>query len=190
MIFDPLQLQDLTLRVLHLPNQAPPRVLPRFRTIKFRGAHGTNFPQFLRGVSMSRLKPVTINYGGITQSSTVLEQSRGASVTTGELSLSPVTSLSHSNITVICWFTDLIHLSISCVCEGPEQSGPRSFHPTDENIQDLVEALSRIRLLSLTPECSTPHGVTFASLVRLSRACDDLEVLAIRVLFREHHRWF
>ena len=29
-IFDLLQLQDLTLRVPHLPNQVPPRVLPRF----------------------------------------------------------------------------------------------------------------------------------------------------------------
>ena len=177
------RLQDLTLQEPRLPDQIPPEVLPRFRAITFNGNHGPNLLKFFKGISVRRLATVKITQGGIIQFSPFLELLRGASATMNALHLSPVTAFDHSSVPILCSFINLTHLSIGCVCEGPEQSGPCTFQPTDGNIQDLGEALPRIRLLSLPEACRTPHSVTFTSLVRLSRACGDLANLSIRVDF-------
>ena len=177
------RLQDLTLQEPRLPDQIPPKVLPHFRAITFNGNHGSNLLKFFKGISVKRLATVKITQGGIIQFSPLLELLRGASATMNTLHLSPVTALDYSSIVLLCSFTNLTHLSIGCVCEDPEQNGTCSFQPTDAKIQDLGEALPRIRLLSLPDGCREPHSVTFASLVRLSRACRDLANLAIKVDF-------
>jgi len=177
------RLQDLTLQEPRLPDQIPPEVLPRFRAITFNGNHGPNLLKFFKGISVKRLGTVRITRGGIIQLSPLLELLRGASATMDTFHFSPVTALDQSTITLLCSFTNLTHLSIGCVCEDPQQNGPCSFLPTDANIQDLGEALPRIRLLCLPEGCRESHCVTFTSLVHLSRACGDLTVLTIRVDF-------
>ena len=183
-ILDLPQLQDLTLQEPCLPNQIPPGVLPRLRAIEFRGDHGPNLRQFLRGASVSRLTTVMIKYGGIIQPSVVLEPLRGASATMDVLSLSPVKALGHSIITLLCFFTNLTHLVIGCICEDPGQSGLLcSLQLTDGDVLELGKALPHIRFLSLTPGCNTPRHVTFTSLTCLSRTCGNLNSLEIRVDF-------
>ena len=182
-IIDLPQLQDLTLQQPHLPDQMPPEVLPRFRTIAFNGNHGPNLLQFFRGVSVQKLTTVKITQGGTIQFSPLLELLRGASATMNTLYLSPVTAFDHSGITLLCLFTNLTCLSIGCVCEGPEQADLCSFQLTDKNIQDLGKALPHIRELHLPVGCRASHSVTFTSLVHLSRACMDLANLSIRVDF-------
>jgi len=182
-IFDLPRLQDLILQNPHLPNQFPPNVLPRFRTINFHGNHGPNLTQFLRGVPVSTLTAITISHGGIIQLSATLSPLRGASATMNTLYLLPVAALDHSSVTLLCSFTNLKSLSIGCVCENLGLNEPCSFRPTDENILELGKALPHINLLSLAPGCRGPRHVTVASLVCLSRMCDKLGDLSIRVDF-------
>jgi len=182
-IFDLPRLQDLTLQNPQLPNRIPPNVLPRFRTINFYGNHGTNLPQFLKGVPVSALTTVTISNGGIIQLSVTLNPLRGASATMNTISLSPVMALDHSGITLLRSFTNLKSLSIGCVCENLGPSGSCSFQPTDENILELGGALPRISFLNLAPGCRGPRHITFASLICLSRMCGKLGSLSMRVDF-------
>jgi len=183
-LFDLPRLQNLTLRKPHLPNQIPPNVLPRFRAINFHGNYGPNLPHFLREVPTSALTKVKISYGGIIQLSTTLDPLLDASAIINVLCLSPVTALDHSSVTLLCSFTNLTYLSIGCICEELGQIGPCSFQPTDENILELGGALPHIGSLSLAPGCRGPRHVTFISLICLSRMCDKLGDLSIRVDFR------
>jgi len=182
-IFNLPQLQDLTLQKPHLPSRTPPNVLPRFRAITFSGDHGLNLPQFLRGVPVSVLTTVTISRGGIIRLSAVLDALRGASATMSALYLTPVATLDHSNVPLLCLFTNLKSLSIGCICEDSGPSGPCSFQLTDENIRELGGALPHIHVLSLASSCRGPCHVTFASLICLSRMCGRLGGLLIRIDF-------
>ena len=182
-IFDLPWLRALTLREPHLQDQIPPGALPRLRAINFNGNHGPNLPQFLRGIPVSRLTTVVIRYGGIIQSSSTLEALRDASATMTTLSLLPVVTLNHSDITLLCSFTNLTSLSIGCICEDFKQSGACSFQVTDENVLELGGALPHIGSLRLAPSCRAPCDVTLTSLICLSRTCGNLETLEIRVDF-------
>ena len=182
-IFNLPRLQNLTLQRPHLPGQFPPNVLPRLQTINFHGNHGPNLPQFLRGVPVSALTAVTISHGGIIQLSAILDALCGASATMNTLYILPVMALDNSSVTLLCSFTNLRSLSIGCICENLGLSGPCNFQPTDENILELGGALPHILLLSLAPGCRGPRNVTFASLIYLSRMCDELGSLSIRVDF-------
>ena len=149
----------------------------------FRSNHGPNLPQFLRGIPVLALTAVTISHGGIIQLSATLNALRGASATINTFRLSPVMALDNSSVTLLCLFTNLRSLSIGCICENLGLSGPCNFQPTDENILELGGALPHILLLSLAPGCRGPRNVTFASLICLSRMCDELGSLSIRVDF-------
>ena len=182
-IFDLPRLQDLTLQNPHFPNRIPPNVLPRFQTIDFRGSHGPNLTQFLRGVPVLALTKVTISHGGVIQLSATLGPLRGASATMNTIRLSPVMALDNSSVTLLRSFTSLTCLSIGCACTNLGMNEPCSFQLTDGNILELGRALPHIRSLSLAPFCRGPRHVTFASLVYLSKTCGELGDLSIRVDF-------
>jgi len=182
-IFDLPRLRALTLREPHLPDQIPPKALPRLRAIAFSGNSGPNLPQFLRGITVSNLATVLIGYGGIIQSSSTLEALRDASATMTTLSLLPVVTLNHADITLLCSFTNLTSLSIGCICEDFGRSGACSFQVTDEDVIELGGSLPHISSLRLAPGCRSPCRVTLTSLICLSRTCSNLEGLSIRVDF-------
>jgi hypothetical protein len=133
-IFDLPRLRDLILQEPRLPNQIPPKTLPGLQTINFNGNHGSNLPQFLRSISVSRLAQVRISRGGAIEFSALLDSLRGAAATMNMFHLSPVTALDRSSITLLSSFTNLTSLTIGCVCESFQPNGPCSFQPTDENI--------------------------------------------------------
>ena len=183
-IFSLSQLRNLTLQEPSLPNQVSPKVLPHLQAINFNGNHGPNLPQFLRGLSAPGLARVRIFRGPTIQLPTLLESLRGASARAIDtLYLSPATALDNSSITLLRSFTNLTSLTIGCVCEDRELSGPCSFQLTDKNVQELGEALPRVRFLTLGSDCLGPRQVTFSSLVCLARTCSNLESLSIRVDF-------
>ena len=182
-IFDLPQLWTLILQDPHLPDQIPPKALPRLRAITFTGNHGPNLPQFLRGIPVSNLAMVTIGYGGIIQPSSTLEVLRGASATMNTLSLLPVMTLDDSSITLLCSFTNLTSLSIGCICEDFGRSAACSFQVTDKNVLELGGSLPHISSLNLAPGCRAPCHVTLTSLICLSKTCANLETLSIRVDF-------
>ena len=182
-IFDLPNLRILTLHEPHLPDQISPKILPHLQAISFSGNHGPNLPQFFRGLSVPRLAEARVSRGGIIQLSTLLESLRGASTTIGTFYFSPVAALDHSSIVFLRSFTNLTSLTIGCVCEERQPSGPCGFQPTDENVLELAEALPHVRFLGLGSDCLGPRHVTFTSLVCLSRTCGNLESLSLRVDF-------
>ena len=182
-IFNLPRLQGLSLHKPHFPNQIPSKILPLLEVIDFSGDHGSNLTQFLGSLSVQRLASVSISWGETVQLSTLLGPLRGAITTMNMLYLSPVMALDHSGITLLCSFTNLTSLTIRCTCERREPSLSCNSRLTDEAILELGEALPHINTLSLAPGCDTPCHVTFASLVRLSRACSSLGYLSIRVDF-------
>lgn len=182
-IFSLPRLQDLTLQELKFPNQIPPEVLPRLQAISLNGSDGPNLTQFLGAVSAPGLTALAIFHRGTVQLSPLLESLRGASTTMNTLYILPSAPFDHSSITILRSFTSLTSLTIGCGCEDLRPSGPCSFQLTDEDVQELGEALPRVRHLRLAPGCREPRQVTFRSLVWLSRTCSALGNLAIRVDF-------
>jgi len=175
------RLRDLSLQDPRFPNQIAPEILPRLEAIIFNGNHGSNLTQFLKRLPAQRLANVSISRGETIQLSTLLESLRGATATMNMLYLSPVTTLDHSSVILICYFTNLTSLTIRCSCE--ELGGLCSFDLTDEKILELGETLAHMRSLSLGAGCRGPRHVTFTSLTCLSRMCGNLESLSIRVDF-------
>jgi len=177
-IFNLPQLRRLTLQGPQLPNQIPSEISPPLEAIDFTSTHSSNLTQFLR--RFSRLMEVSIHCAETIQVSAVLGSLRGAGTTMNSLYLSPVPALDDPSITLLCTFTNLTFLRISCACEVTQ---PCSIQLTDEDVFDLGGALPHIRALNLAPGCHTPPDVTFASLILLSRTCSNLVYLAIKVDF-------
>jgi hypothetical protein len=180
-IFDFPRLQELVLRDPRLPNQIPPKTLPRLRVINLSGNHGSNLMAFLR--SLPGLSTVNITRGEPIEFSALLGSLLGTAATITELNISPIIILDHASITSLPSFTNLKSLTVGCVCGDPEPSGPCSFRTTDGNILKLGEALPHIRTLALGQGCRTTCRTTFESLIYLSRTCGKLESLSIRVDF-------
>jgi hypothetical protein len=93
---------------------------------------------------MLGLSTVKITRGERIEFSALLRSLLGAAATISELNISPITTIDHSSITFLRSFANLTSLTIGCICEDHQLSGPCSFQPTDGNILELGEALPRI----------------------------------------------
>ena len=83
-------------------------------------------------------------------------------------------------------FTNLRILYVGCLrWENGAHHGPCTFQSTNESVAELGAAMPNITHLTLgSPTCPNLRCVTFLSLVSLSKACQGLEILMIRVDFR------
>ena len=175
-------LRSLELGEPRLPDQIPPEILPPLETVGFTGHHGPNLTRFFGRLSGKKLGEVMVYSHEAIQFPALLESLSGAT-TVKYLILSPVTTLCRSSIALLCTFTNLTSLSIQCVCAEPSLGLQCDSQPTDQDLLDLGEALPHIRTLDLSPGCRMPCQVTFKSLINLSRTCDCLDYLSVKVDF-------
>ena len=182
MIFKLPLLRSLELEELWLPDQIPPEILPPLENVRFTANNGPNLTRFFGRLSGKKLGKVVVYSREAIQFPALLKLISEAT-TMNYLVLSPVTTLCHSSIALLCTFTNLTFLLIQCVCIKPSLALQCDSQPTDQDILDLGEALPHIRTLNLSPGCRMPCQVTFESPINLSRTCGYLESLSIKVDF-------
>lgn len=181
------QLRSLKLGRAQIPPDLPPNIFPsleEFVILRFDGQH-QNFFNRLRTVG---LKTIKIHYVDFFR---VIEEPMAAlsrfSASLEVLEISGVASLKFPSAVVPRpLFTNLRTLYVGCLrWENGDHHGPCTFQPTNESVVELGAVMPNITHLTLgSPTCSNLRCVTFLSLVSLSRACQDLEILMIRVDFR------
>ena len=182
-IFELPLLRSLKLKKPQFPDQIPSGILPSLELVSFRDTRGPNLTQFFGKLSTRKLVEVGVYYSETIQVPTLLHSLTGATATIENLSLSPVTALCRSSIALLCTFTNLTYLFITCACVEPIVGLQCTFQLTDQDLLDLGGALPLIHTLSLGPGCRTPCCATFKSLIGLSRTCGSLKSLSITVDF-------
>ena len=175
-IYDLPLLQSLELGEPQFSDQVPSEILSPLEDVRLICSCGPNLTQFLRRLSTKKLAALLIISGETIQPPTSIARLiNWATATLGCLNLSLVTTFGCSSIALLCTFTNLTSITISCVCVDHNIGLPLSFQPTDQDLLNLGGALPRIHSLDLSTGCRMLCQVTFKSLIGLSRICGNLE---------------
>lgn len=181
------QLRFLKLEKAHFPCDLPPNTLPSLEEVTILRFYGPRLQYFFKSIRTNDLKVVKI-YGidTIAFKKTITAISRfSGSLTVVEISAVENLDLP-SVVTPRLLFANLRTLYVGCLrWDVGLRRGPCAFRPTDQAIADLGAVIPNIARLTLgTLSCNTLPCATFLSLVSLSRTCQDLETLEIKVDFQ------
>ena len=180
-------LRSLRLEEVHYPCDLPLAAFQSLEEVTILRFRGQRLQDFFKRLCTTGLRVVNIHGTGdpITFKESVVKLSRfSTSLTT--LKITNVANLDLPNVAVTpLLFANLTYLRVGCPCWRDEIDGPCAFQPTDKTIATLGAAIPNVTQVTLgSPSCSTPQRATFLSLVSLSKACRDLESLAIGIDFQ------
>ncbi|KAF9649238.1 hypothetical protein BDM02DRAFT_1934317 [Thelephora ganbajun] len=180
------QLRNLRLEVARFPCDLPLDAFPSLEEVTILRFHGPRLQHFFKCLRTTSLKVVKIyGFGAIGFKKSIAAISR-FSASLRVLEISAVANLElPSAVVPRLLFANLTNLHVGCLRWGDGVYGPCMFRPTDEDIAELGVAIPNITHLTLgSPTCPDLRCVTFLSLVSLSKTCQDLETLVIRVDFQ------
>lgn len=181
------QLRTLRLEKARLPCDLPPFSFRSLEEVAILHFHGPRLLHFF-----DRLCSTNLNVVKISAVDTMAFEKLTATLSKFSASLKVLKISAVADLHLPCTaapyplFPNLRELFVGCLPWGDVGiRGPCVFRPTDQAIAKLGTAIPSITHLTLGSSfCPLHHCVTFLSLISLSKTCQDMESLAIRVDFQ------
>ena len=186
-IADLPHLQSLKLRKASFPHYIPPNALPSLEEVTILRFQGQRLQDFFKRLCTTVLR--VVNIGGTISATTFEELVAALSRFSASLTTLKVTNVSNLVLPNVVapglLFANLKYLHVGCLCVGEGTHAQCAFQPTDQTIAQLGAATPNIAHLTLgNPTCRALQCATFLSLVSLSKTCQNLETLDLKVDFQ------
>ena len=180
------RLRTLRLAKARLPCDLPPFSFRNLEEVTILHFHGPRLFHFFDRLCSTNLNIVKISAADTIAFKKLITALSKFSASLKILKISAVADL-HLPYTAAPYplFANLRELFVGCLCWDGGIPGPCVFQPTDQAIAELGMVIPSITHLTLgSSSCPLHHCVTFLSLISLSKTCQDMESLAIRVDFQ------
>ena len=181
------QLRSLRMERIQIPRDLPSGFFPSLEEFTILRFDGGPLQHFFKRIRTIGLKVVKIHTFRILPFRESMEALSRFSASLEVMEISGVANIDLPSVVVPrLLFTNLTTLRVECLgSAGSAIHFGCVFRPTDKSIAELGEAMPNIVHLTLGSQtCSGIKCVTFLSLVSLSKTCQDLETLSIRVDFQ------
>ena len=178
------QLRSLKLEKAQIPHDFPSGGFPSLEEFIVLHFYGGPLQDFFERLHTTDLKVVKVHGINVVPSKESIAALSRFSTSLEVLEISGAAKLNLPSVLIPhLHFVNLKTLYVGCLrWDDGTHHGPCVFWTTDQAIAKLGVAMPNIAYLTLgSPTCPRVKCVTFLSLVTLSKACQNLETLTIRV---------